>query len=309
VYLNGTWRGKTPLTLPKLVPVTYEIRVEAPGFTPVRKVLELQNGDTRTLDVPLSVASYRVTFQATPPGASLTVDQADDGPIGDQGLHLDLPAGPHQLTLSKSGYNTLRRAFTLMDGGPLRLDLSLVAQHPPQRVQGATRVTKGTPEPTPVAHHTVVLAAPNPTASDTTPPTREQAIVPGERMGDTVLKTALARPVLVASAYGEGNVVRLDSSLLAYVGERHVVWALLAYPGPYRYDDVAFGTTSSQVIGALGQPSENTERLLIYVERGVAFALRARRVAAIAVFPRGIRLQSVERFVTRATALQDRGTL
>jgi hypothetical protein len=126
VTVNGTWRGRTPLTLDELDFGSYTVRVVQPGYTVAREEFRLSAGQpSQTMSVQLrrsasaakpspaqparqagrtAVGTGSVYIDSRPRGARVFVDGK---PIGVTPLRLgEVKAGSHTVRLELADHRT-----------------------------------------------------------------------------------------------------------------------------------------------------------------------------------------------------------
>jgi hypothetical protein len=147
VVVNGTWRGRTPLTLGDLAFGEYAVRVVEPGYEPATERVALSAATpsrvlTFALERPPAAArpSPPPTArrgQAAPPAASagtLVVDSrpagarvfVDGKPVGVTPVRLPgLSAGSHVVRLELAGYRSVATSERIVAGRETRVAVSL----------------------------------------------------------------------------------------------------------------------------------------------------------------------------------------
>ena len=110
VYLDGTYRGITPITLNNLAATTHIVQLDYPGYYDWKSTVEVPAGGTRTVDgtlnpMPVSSTGW-IYVSSSPGGAAVTVDGVAFGQTPASGaLKLNnIPTGDRTVALSLSGY-------------------------------------------------------------------------------------------------------------------------------------------------------------------------------------------------------------
>jgi hypothetical protein len=139
VSVDGTWRGRTPLTLENLKFGSYTIRIIQDGYRVERHVVPLNaQSPTRTITaklerLPAAAVAPRDPQPATGAG-SLFVDSRPRGarvvldgkPVGVTPLQLqDISAGRHSVQLELADHQTWRTTTTILAGRDNRVTGSL----------------------------------------------------------------------------------------------------------------------------------------------------------------------------------------
>jgi hypothetical protein len=109
-----TFDGKRvePYTLVNIEPGTHAVHVEAPGFKPFDLQQNVVQGTTNMLDVALEPKPTHVSFDVEA-DARISIDGR---PIGTTPLAIDIPAGPHLVTILHRGREPVVREITFERG-------------------------------------------------------------------------------------------------------------------------------------------------------------------------------------------------
>ncbi|ASJ03528.1 hypothetical protein A3L09_09810 [Thermococcus profundus] len=121
VYVNGTHRGTTPLSL-SLNPGTYRIDLSKEGYWSYSTTITITPGSAPTINVTLTPKPATLTILSEPSGTSVYIDGSYKGATP---LTLNLTHGIHELRLEKDGYKGVQEALTLNPGESRSLDLKL----------------------------------------------------------------------------------------------------------------------------------------------------------------------------------------
>ena len=97
-----------------VAPGGHRVAVEAPGFYPTERTVEVPEGATVPLEVVLDPREAVVTVEG-PPGADLYVDGERRGTLPAP-TAIELDAGPHQIAVAKRGHRPLVRELDLERG-------------------------------------------------------------------------------------------------------------------------------------------------------------------------------------------------
>jgi len=114
VEIEGTFRGRTPLTLTSVEPGTYTITFSKAGFSRLSASARVEAGKTTEVTGTLLPFTGSLNITTIPPGALVRLDAADKGisPV----MLSNLTAGNHTLTLSKEKYITAVQQVTVVNG-------------------------------------------------------------------------------------------------------------------------------------------------------------------------------------------------
>ena len=114
VYIDGTYKGTTPLTISRVRAGTHQIKVKMAGYeTWMENVYVSPNGISQVYATLTPVPVGTVTVNTVPSGASVYLD----GILrGQSPVTFTANPGTHKLKLSLSGYKTKIITFTLNSG-------------------------------------------------------------------------------------------------------------------------------------------------------------------------------------------------
>ncbi|MGQ9753841.1 MAG: PEGA domain-containing protein [Thermaceae bacterium] len=122
VYLGGTLRGRTPLTL-SLPPGRYDLRLFLPGYSEHRGQVEVRPGETTQLFVQLVPLKGVVELYVNV-DARVFLNGREVGETRGGYLRLEVPMGRHELTLVSPGYRTLVQTVEIYGNQVLRFTLT-----------------------------------------------------------------------------------------------------------------------------------------------------------------------------------------
>ncbi len=124
VTADGTFRGRTPLTLYLKAGVEHQIRLSSAGYLPQNRKLKPAAEERREIKLRLEPEYGVVFIAATPPHATLYIDGKEHGQATGR---LRLPTRAHTVELRASGYERVTRTVTPRAGYSQRLEISLPA--------------------------------------------------------------------------------------------------------------------------------------------------------------------------------------
>jgi hypothetical protein len=121
IFLNDQLRGETPLELTNMPPGQWTVRAELKGYERLTNAVELIPGGFAALELTLTRNSGLLELVTEPANVQVFVDGEECGltPAGDtelisNPLRLDmLSQGDHRLQLTRKGYFSLERQFTV----------------------------------------------------------------------------------------------------------------------------------------------------------------------------------------------------
>ncbi|MBQ4199493.1 MAG: PEGA domain-containing protein [Kiritimatiellae bacterium] len=112
VYVDGDYRGKSPVELDDVKPGKHDVRVELEGYASSERTVELQNGGEATERFSLANVLGRLEIVTSPPGAKVFVDGKAVGVTGRVGdatrskilMVEKVVAGEHAVGVQLDGY-------------------------------------------------------------------------------------------------------------------------------------------------------------------------------------------------------------
>jgi len=124
VYLNGALIGRTPMQI-SLDEGTYDIELRLDGYMPYETRVRINAGQTTRLNPRLQPVPRTGTLEVTsdPSGAEVYVDGVYRGRTR---LVLELDAGPHEVEVRMSGYESYRARVNVQPNRTTRLDAPLI---------------------------------------------------------------------------------------------------------------------------------------------------------------------------------------
>jgi hypothetical protein len=141
VYVDGAFRGLTPLLLPDVPLGTHRVQITAPGFFPKEVDLTVPDRIPLKIAVELVADSASVDFSSEPAGAAVLINGSSRGTTP---LRVDqIPSGETEVVLQLEGYAPHREKLVLKAGETVRVEarltsqpgaLSVVAQPEPARI-------------------------------------------------------------------------------------------------------------------------------------------------------------------------------
>jgi hypothetical protein len=110
IYLDGSYKGNTPITLNNLASGTHILEIDHAGYYDWKSTVEVPSGGTKTIDTTLNPIPASTTgwlyISSSPGGATVTLDGNNRGETPSSGsLKLNTVAvGTHTIVLTRSGY-------------------------------------------------------------------------------------------------------------------------------------------------------------------------------------------------------------
>jgi hypothetical protein len=119
IYLGGQFRGETPLSLDGLSPGILELRADLKGHESLSRAVNLQRGESQTVEFVLVRNSGLAEIITEPAGVRVFIDGEDYGvtqggasDLLSNPLRIDLLSrGTHRLQLTRKGYYPIEKNF------------------------------------------------------------------------------------------------------------------------------------------------------------------------------------------------------
>ncbi|ACM23910.1 PEGA domain-containing protein [Thermotoga neapolitana] len=105
VYINGDYRGKTPLTL-NLSPGNYSVTFRKEGYREETRYITLGEGESRSIHIDLKPLRATLRLRTDPVGVDVYMDGRYAGTTSESGLTIVLDPGTYSIRLEKEGYET-----------------------------------------------------------------------------------------------------------------------------------------------------------------------------------------------------------
>ncbi|MDK2785353.1 MAG: hypothetical protein PWQ80_32 [Thermotoga sp.] len=105
VYINGDYRGKTPLTL-NLSPGNYSLTFRKEGYREETRYITLGEGESRSIHIDLKPLRATLRLRTDPVGVDVYIDGRYAGTTSESGLTIVLDPGTYSIRLEKEGYET-----------------------------------------------------------------------------------------------------------------------------------------------------------------------------------------------------------
>ena len=114
VYLDGVYKGTTPLSLEDVISESHTVRVVKEGYDEETRAISLGAGETINLDIPLKRLAGSISVSSSPSGASIYLNGIYKGitPI----TLTDVPIGTYSIKLTKPGYGEVTKTVSVSAG-------------------------------------------------------------------------------------------------------------------------------------------------------------------------------------------------
>ena len=122
VYLNGRFKGKTPLQLKKLKKGQYRLNIRKRGFSEYTKKIRLAKTENYSIHARLNAQTGALSVSVKPPDARVYVD----GKILSPAQLARLPAGQHLLEIKKEGFASQSKKIKIAAGTANTMNIVLI---------------------------------------------------------------------------------------------------------------------------------------------------------------------------------------
>ncbi|MDN7024474.1 PEGA domain-containing protein [Methanoculleus sp. FWC-SCC1] len=116
IYVNGNYRGITPLTISDLSPGSYQMEADMPGYQPYQTTVSVTSGKTTSVLFPLQAISQpgSIVINSNPSGAYVYMDATYKGktPLTLSGVS----AKSHNIELDLNGYYDWKTTVSVSPG-------------------------------------------------------------------------------------------------------------------------------------------------------------------------------------------------
>ncbi len=136
VYVDGSYRGYTPMTIGNLVVGAHTLELRLAGYQKSTQTVQIYSGQTTTKNVGLSPSTPTtgsVAVQSYPSGASIYLDGNYQGNTyaNDYFDIVGVATGTHSILLRKQGYNDYTATISVTGGGIKYVTATMTQQTTP----------------------------------------------------------------------------------------------------------------------------------------------------------------------------------
>ena len=133
-YVDGEYRGRSPLVLSGLQPREYEVRAEMDGFGTETRKVGVMNGATPRVEFRMSNVMGRLEVKSSPSGAQVLLDgrivgtttaSDPDAEFSDKLMVENILEGEHVLVVRKDGYAEQTRHPRIQSGKTSRMNVRM----------------------------------------------------------------------------------------------------------------------------------------------------------------------------------------
>ncbi len=114
LWLNGTFKGKTPLHLSKITPGTYRIEIRQKGYEPYQRDICLAAGKNQKIIAQLSPFTGGLSVTKDPPSAKIYINDKEMNSQDMPEVKIDsLPAGNYVVKVTYPGYKSHQQSVEI----------------------------------------------------------------------------------------------------------------------------------------------------------------------------------------------------
>jgi serine/threonine protein kinase len=107
VWINGKFKGNSPLYMKRLGPGSYQIEVRKENYQPYRQELKLSAGNNKRVSAKLVLYTGRLSVAKAPATALILIDGEEVETENSSKVELNhIPIGKHQVEIVKPGYSS-----------------------------------------------------------------------------------------------------------------------------------------------------------------------------------------------------------
>lgn len=144
VYVDGSYRGYTPMTVGNLHPGAHTLELRLAGYDKFSQTIQIYAGQTTSKNVGLQHKSPKtgsIAVKSFPSGAAIYLDGSYEGNTytNDYFDIIGIPAGSHSLMLRKPGYADYS-TYVSVTGGGVKYISATLSQHPEPATNGRVNV-------------------------------------------------------------------------------------------------------------------------------------------------------------------------
>jgi len=127
IWLNGTFKGKTPLHLTKIIPGSYLMEIRRDGYVKYTKDVNLTVGNNQRISAKLTPYSGGLSVIKDPPSATVLVDGKE---MNSQNLPVldikGIPIGKHLIEVAHPGYASFKKDIEIKRDEIYKINTKLV---------------------------------------------------------------------------------------------------------------------------------------------------------------------------------------
>jgi hypothetical protein len=116
VWVNGQFKGTTPLQMDGIKPGNYQLTVKKQGFTDFTDRINLRSGQNKNLIAELSSLAGGIQITTNPPSATIILDGNVLKDSRTPAKLDNIPVGVHKLEIKKDGYASVNSEVEIKRG-------------------------------------------------------------------------------------------------------------------------------------------------------------------------------------------------
>jgi hypothetical protein len=146
VYIDGNYRGLTPVTLTDVAPGSHSIELDLSGYSDWKSTVRVNNGQSQTVSATLSPVASKtgwILASSSPAGANVYVDSVLKGKtpaVGDLTVS-GVPAGNHDVRFELAGYQPYSTTVNVGGDTYSQVPASLTPVNPPPSSTGTLSIS------------------------------------------------------------------------------------------------------------------------------------------------------------------------
>jgi hypothetical protein len=146
VYIDGNYRGLTPVTLTDVAPGSHSIELDLSGYSDWKSTVRVNNGQSLTVSATLSPVASKtgwILASSSPTGANVFVDSVLKGKtpaVGDLTVS-GVPAGNHDVRFELAGYQSYSTTVNVGGDSYSQVSASLTPVNPPPSSTGTLSIS------------------------------------------------------------------------------------------------------------------------------------------------------------------------
>ncbi|MDO8480320.1 MAG: PEGA domain-containing protein, partial [Nanoarchaeota archaeon] len=129
VYVDGTYRGVTPLTLTNVAAGSHNVKIQKlPQYLPAATTTRVAAKRTANVNLFVPIAQGIIAVTSTPSGAVVVIDEVVRGKTP---YRARSNVGSHIITIRKNGFESHRETIILTTSAPTSITVQLQPSLPP----------------------------------------------------------------------------------------------------------------------------------------------------------------------------------
>jgi hypothetical protein len=129
VYLDGVYKGITPITLQNVLIGSHTVKLTKSGYNDISSTVTVSSGQTASVSKTLTTQTGSISVSSNPSGANVYLDGTHKGTTPT--TLYNVPTGSHTVKLTKSGYNDVSSTVTVSSDRTASISKTLLAPPKP----------------------------------------------------------------------------------------------------------------------------------------------------------------------------------